>query len=141
MVDISLVGSTNHEKEIKNSHKCANFLSVDVAPGVDLGVDPSGWLYWIQKELDTHSFSTAAENIESLKQSLYVCRGLDLETFHPALNRMLSRIVARLRKWGKATARSGKNTEEDRSPPIPIETVWDPFKDSISEKSDLVDPP
>ena len=58
------------------------------------------WLKWIQKRLSEMSSYQTVAHIMKVKSALAL-KGVDLVVDNPKLNRLLTRIAARLRKFGK----------------------------------------
>ena len=84
------------------------------------------WMRWIKRKLQTLSPLTVAGYIKSAQVALF-SRGIDLTVQNPRLNNLLSRVSARLRKFGTLTAQAVKNTDLDRKPVVSLGMIKTAF--------------
>lgn len=81
---------------------------------------------WIKRKLQTLSSLTVAGYIKSAQAALF-SRGIDLTVQNPRLNNLLSRVSARLRKFGTLTAQAVKNTDLDCKPVVSLGMIKTAF--------------
>ena len=80
------------------------------------------WLKWIDHRLKEVSYHTVAQNITEAKAALAL-KGVDLYVENPGLDRLLTRISARIRKIGRRSRMSKKNTKRDPRRVISLDEI------------------